>query len=76
MTLYRSPYYQIDWPFGLGEEAQNRFQRKRLWQPAWISNRNGFSSFYLQVILMLPTKVGVIWPFGSGEEAKNRFLRW
>ena len=32
--------------------------------------------FYLQVILMLPSKFGVNWPFGSGEEANNRFSRW
>ena len=32
--------------------------------------------FYLQVTLMLPTKLGVNWPFDSGEEVKNGFSRW
>ena len=41
-------------------------------QPSWISDQNDFTIFYLQVILMLPTKFRVTWPFGSGEEAKKK----
>ena len=57
--------FQVNWPFGSGEELKNRFSR-------W--DRNNFSYFfYLPVAPMLPTKFLVYWPFGSGEEAKNRF---
>ena len=65
--------FGVNWPFGSGEEAKNRFSR---WRPSWISDRHDFSYFYLQVTPMLPSKFGVNWPFGSGEEAKNRFSRW
>ena len=34
--------FGVNWPFGSGEEAKNRFSR---WRPAWISNRNHFSFF-------------------------------
>ena len=34
------------------------------------------TSFDLQVISMLPTKLQVKWPFGSVQEAKNRFPSW
>ena len=30
--------FQVNWPFGSGEEAKNRFSR---WLP-WISDRNDF----------------------------------
>ena len=54
-----------------------RFLRQRPWRPSWIFDRNNFSYFfYLQVILMLPTKIRVNWLFGSEEEAKNRFSKW
>ena len=38
--------FQVSWPFGSGEEAENRFSR---WPPSfesWISNRNNFSYFW------------------------------
>ena len=69
--------FQVNWPFGSGEEAKDRFSRWQPWRPPWISHRKDFSFFfYLQVTLMLPTKFRVNWPFGSGKEAKNRFSRW
>ena len=37
--------YQINWTFGLGEEAENRFSRWWLWWPSWISDRKYFSYF-------------------------------
>ena len=76
MALYRSPDYQINWPFGSGEELQKYISKIAAMAPSWISDWKDFSFFYLQVTLMLPTKFGVSWPFISGEEAKNRFLRW
>ena len=32
--------FQVNWPFGSGEEAKNRFSR---WPPSLISDRNNFS---------------------------------
>ena len=68
--------FGVNWPFGSGEEAKNRFSRWLPWQPSWISDRNNLAIFDLQVIPMLPTMFGVNWLLGSGEEAKNRFSRW
>ena len=68
--------FGVNWPFGSGEEAKNRFSR-------WLHGGHlGFpigtslAIFDLQVTPMLPSKFGVNWPFGSGGEAKNRFSRW
>ena len=32
----------VNWVFGSGEEAKNRFSR---WRPSWISDRHDFSYF-------------------------------
>ena len=37
--------FEVNWPFGSGEEAKNRFSRWRPWQPSWISDRHDFSYF-------------------------------
>ena len=55
--------FGVNWPFGSGEEAKNRFSR---WWPSWISDRNDFSIFDLQVTPMLPSKYQVNWPRGVG----------
>ena len=34
--------FQVNWAFGSGEEAKNRFSR---WRPSWIFNQNTFSYF-------------------------------
>ena len=68
--------FGVNWPFGSGKEAKNRFSRWLPWRPSWISKRTILAIFDLQVTPMLPCKFGVNWPFGSGEEAKNRFSRW
>ena len=34
----------VNWPFGSGEEAKNRFSR---WRPSWISDRHVFSFFFI-----------------------------
>ena len=65
--------FRVNWPFGSGEEAKNRFSR---WRPSWISDPNDFSYFWSTSHPELPTKFRVNWSFGSGEEAKNRFSRW
>ena len=38
--------FGVNWPFGSGEEAKNRFSRWRPWWPSWISDRNDFSYFW------------------------------
>ena len=43
---------------------KNRFSRWRPWRPSWISDRQDFSYFNLQVTPMLPTKYRVNWPRG------------
>ena len=37
--------FQVYWPFGLGEEAKNRFSRWQPRRPYWIFDRNDFSYF-------------------------------
>ena len=37
--------FQVNWPFGSGVEAKNRFSRWRPRQPSWISDQNDFSYF-------------------------------
>ena len=37
--------FQVNWPFGSGEEAKNRFSRWPPWRPFWISDQNNFSYF-------------------------------
>ena len=76
VTLMLPSKFGVNWPFGSGEEAKNRFSRWRLWRPSGFPIGTILAIFDLQVTLMLPSKFGVNWPFGSGEEAKNRFSRW
>ena len=38
--------FGVNWPFGSGEEAKNRFSRWRPWRPSRISDRNDFSYFW------------------------------
>ena len=64
--------FGVNWPFGSGNEAKNRFSR---WWPSWISDWNDFSYFDLQVTPMPTTKFRINWHLGLGEEAKNRFSR-
>ena len=64
--------FQVNWPFGSGEEAKNRFSGGHLGFPIGKI----LAVFDLQVTTLLPTKFQVNWPLGSGGEAKNRFSRW
>ena len=46
VTLMLTTKFQVDWPFGSGEAAKNRFSRwPQLW-PSLISNWNEFSYFW------------------------------
>ena len=38
---------QVNWPFGSGEEAKNRFSTWPPRQPSWISDQNDFSYFFI-----------------------------
>ena len=42
VTLVLSSKFGVNWPFGSGEEAKNRFSR---WPPSWISDLHDFSYF-------------------------------
>ena len=66
--------FQVNWPFGSGEEAKNIFSRRPQWR---VFDRKDFSYFLICATPpMLPTKFRVNWPLGSGEKAKNRVSRW
>ena len=68
--------FQVNWPFGSGKEAKNRFQDGHHdGHPGFWAGKI-LAIFDLQVITMLPTKFQGNWAFGSGEEAKNIFSRW
>ena len=62
VTLMLPSKFKVNWPFGSGDEAKNRFSNWRPWLPSWISDRNGLVIFDLQVTPMLPTKFRVNWP--------------
>ena len=40
MTLTK---FQVNWPFGSGDDAKNKFSGWLRWRPSWISDRNHFS---------------------------------
>ena len=65
--------FGVNWPFGSGEEAKNRFSRWLSWRPSWISNRHDFSYFWS---ISHPNASYQVWLLGLGVEAKNRFSRW
>ena len=45
VTLMLPTKFQVNWPFGSGGEAKNRFSSWPLWWPLWIYDRNYFSYF-------------------------------
>ena len=45
-TLMLPTKFGVNWPFGSGEEAKNRFSRWRPWRPSWNSDWNDFSYFW------------------------------
>ena len=63
VTLMLPSKFGVNWPFGSGEEAKNRFSR---WRPSWISVGTILAIFDLQVTPMLPTKYQVNWPRAVG----------
>ena len=55
--------FGVNWPFGSGEEAKNRFSR---WRHLGFPIGTILAIFDLQVTPMLPTKYQVNWPRGVG----------
>ena len=45
VTPMLSSKFLVNWPFGSGEEAKNRFSRWRPQRPSWISDRHDFHYF-------------------------------
>ena len=45
VTLMLPTMFQVNWPFGSGEEVKNRFSRWPTWWPSWISDPNDFRYF-------------------------------
>ena len=37
--------FGVNWPFGSGEKAKNRFSRWPPWRQSWISDRHDFRYF-------------------------------
>ena len=37
--------FRVNWPFGSGEEVQNRFIRQPPWWPSWVTDWNDFTYF-------------------------------
>ena len=60
--------FRVNWPFGSGEEAKNRFSRCCHGAHPGFTIGMILAIFDLQVTPMLPTKFGVNWPFGFGED--------
>ena len=71
-----STKFQVSWPLGSGEQAQNRLLNLMAILDFWYERFLLFLNY--KVALILPTKFWVNWPFSSREEAKrnNRFSRW
>ena len=63
--------FGVNWPFGSGEEAKNRFKMAAMAAILGFLIGKILTIFDLQVTPVLPRKFGVNWPFGSGEEAKK-----
>ena len=45
VTLMLPTKFQVNWPFGSGEEVKNRFSSWLPWQPSWISDQHDLSYF-------------------------------
>ena len=65
--------FRVNWPFGSGEEAKNRFSRWWPWQPSWVSNRTNFSYFWPSSHPNALYQVSSQLAFRFRRKAKNRF---
>ena len=66
VTLMLPSKFGVNWPFGSGEEAKNRFSRWLQRRPLGFPIGTILAIFDLQVTLMLPIKYRVNWPRGVG----------
>ena len=57
VTLMLPSKFGVNWPFGSGEEAKNRFSRWLPWRPSWIFDRHDFSYFLSTSHSMLHRKI-------------------
>ena len=55
--------FGVNWPFGSGEEATNRFSTWRPLRPSWISDRNVLAIFDLKNTLNTKTRLYNFDPF-------------
>ena len=64
--------FGVNWLFGLGEEAKNRFSRRLPWRPSWISDRHDFSFFFIYKSprCFLPSLESI----GLSVQEKNRII--
>ena len=75
VTLMFPTKFQVNLPFGSGEEMKNRFSRWPPWRPFWISDQNDFSYFWSTSHPNASYQVLSQLAFCS-EEGKGRFSRW
>ena len=73
VTLILPTKFLVNWPFGAGEEVQNKFKDGCHCGHLGFPIRTILAIFDLLVTLILLTKFQVNWPFGSGEKVLNRF---
>ena len=71
--------FQVNLPFGLGEELKNVvvfFFKCRHGSHLGFQIENVYLFFIYKSFPMLLIKFQVNWSFDSGEEVKTKFLRW
>ena len=76
VTPILSTKFQVNWPFGSGQEAKNRFSRWWPLRPSWISDWNDFSYFWFT---NHPDDSYQVWSqlaFQFRRRSENRFSRW
>ena len=77
--IYKLPQYflpSFNWPFGSGDQGQNRISRWPPWWPSWISDQNNFSYFLIckSHWYFLPSFESI--RLSVQEKKQNRFTRW
>ena len=68
--------FQVNWPFGSGEEVKSIFSRWPPRQPSWISDRNDFSYFCSTSHPNASYQVSSLLAFRFRRRSENWFSRW
>ena len=68
--------FRVNWPFGSGEEAKNRFTRWPPWWPSWIADRNNFSYFWSTSHPDANYQISSQLAFWFRRRSEKRFSRW